>query len=161
MWQLHCFTTVHKSSPMASWIVKCPWNAHFRISPKRVGHLGTFRLLLYEYCKFGHTTLFTYCLSLSTILSGIMPFRMQPYSGAFRIMLGWNFIHECFIFNRMISHLQWKRKESLHCHLSCENERSVIWVCLKMFIVLELLLRMGHLALLEDLAAHAVRQERF
>lgn len=36
--------------------VKCPLDAHFRISLELVGHLGTFRLLVYEHYDFGHMT---------------------------------------------------------------------------------------------------------
>ncbi|KAJ8008901.1 hypothetical protein DPEC_G00083240, partial [Dallia pectoralis] len=56
--------------------VKCPSYAHFRISPKVVGHPGTFRILFFEYYDFGHTTLFAYCFS-HTIKYGSTRFRMQ------------------------------------------------------------------------------------
>lgn len=41
--------------PWSHGIVKCPLDLLF--------NLGTFYLLFYEYCEFGHSALFTYCFS--------------------------------------------------------------------------------------------------
>lgn len=55
--QLHHFTRIHKSSPVASWDSTRPLDTHFRTS------LGTFCPLFYEYYKFRHTAWFTYCFA--------------------------------------------------------------------------------------------------
>lgn len=46
--------------------IKCPPDAYFRNLPEIV-YPGTFCLLFYGYCEFGHTTVFTYCFSPTTI----------------------------------------------------------------------------------------------
>ncbi len=49
------FSAIYNSSLMASCIVKCPLDAHFRISPEVVRHLYILFLLLYEYYDYGYT----------------------------------------------------------------------------------------------------------
>jgi len=59
-----CFTAINKSSPVASWDrVKCPLDAHFRISSEVEGHWVLFPIPFYEYYKFGHIAHFMFGFS--------------------------------------------------------------------------------------------------
>ncbi len=58
--QHHVVASLSFTNPLP-WLVKCPLDAHFRILPEIVSHPKTFFPLLHECCKFGHTTLFTFC----------------------------------------------------------------------------------------------------
>jgi len=48
--QLRRFTAIHESQKRPHAIVKCPSNAHFRISPEVVDHSGNFPYSIFPIC---------------------------------------------------------------------------------------------------------------
>ncbi len=86
----------------------CPLDAHLRISLETVGHPGFLCVLIYEYCEFSNTALFTYyfcllysrksisllvlldlCAVLDTIDYDILIDRLQNYTGIQGQALRW------------------------------------------------------------------------
>ncbi len=86
MWptNVSCITAVQKSSPVASWDSKVSKKCTLQnLSGRTIGHIGTFRLLFFEYYEFGHTIFFSILLarkcSISDIASVSMIFQTLDY----------------------------------------------------------------------------------